>query len=252
MNRFMSRIPLMAFTIAALTSATSCSLMQKNDATAHFSGEGKCPMCGTIFSNHHVQQTSTVDKSFLKEILAKDYSIKQYDFEPKRMVWKDDSITTSQESLVPFFKSTNIRGNKSILPMQAMVTDHNNNDLYLYFTEDAKQQPLELRLRLQYYADDPLEYNHMVFQIDGFDYEFTPLNIARGQGEGINIWEQSDDPLRTTDKDLVYAMSHCEHWAQVKLNGADGMTHVKLISKDQIESFKRTVQLYLLRGGSFN
>ena len=62
---------------------------------------------------------------------------------------------------------------------------------------------------------------------------------------------QSDDELKVADKDLVYALSHCQYWAQLKLHGDDGMNHVKLISKEQIEDFSRTVKLYLLRGGSF-
>ncbi|MCQ2289260.1 MAG: hypothetical protein MJZ74_09205 [Muribaculaceae bacterium] len=106
-----------------------------------------------------------------------------------------------------------------------------------------------MHLRLQYYADDPLNYNDMVFTIDGFDYKFHPTNIQRGKGDGVMIWEQSDDVLREADKDLVYALAHC-HWVRLKLHGADGMNHVKLIGEEQIKSFKETYQLFLLRNGS--
>ncbi len=249
-NKFLTRMAGAAFTFAALTSATSCSLFQQNN-TPHFSGEGKCPVCGTIVSKHPVAQQSSVDKSFLQEILNKDYSIKEYTFEePKRMEWKDDTITETQDNLVPYFVSTKVRGEKSILPVKATIKN-TENDVFLYFTEDAQGQPMNLRLRIQYYADDPLNYNSMVFTIDGFDYKFVPTNIQRGKGEGIMIWEQSDDELKTGDKDLVYALSHCQYWAQLKLHGEDGMNHVKLLNKDQLEAMKRTVQLYLLRGGSF-
>lgn len=248
-NIFKFRNAGIAFAFVMLTSATSCSLLQQQN-TPHFSGEGKCPVCGTIISKHPVAQQSTVDKSFLQEILNKDYSIKEYDFEPKRMVWKDDTINETQENLVPFFKAQPVRGYNSILPLNAVV-DNLVNDVYLYFTDGPEGIPSALRLRIQYYADDPLNYNDMEFTIDGFDYKFHPTNIQRGHGEDIMIWENSDDELKVADKDLVYALSHCQYWAQVKLHGDDGMVHVKLISKEQIEDFKRTVQLYLLRGGTF-
>ena len=248
-NKFMARITGVAFTFAALTSATSCSLFQQNNMP-HFSGEGKCPVCGTIISKHPVAQQSTVDKSFLQEILNKDYSIKEYDFEPKRMVWVDDTITETQENLVPFFKAKVVEGYNSILPVNTII-DNTVNDIILYFTDGPDNVPSALRLRIQYYADDPLNYNDMVFTIDGFDYKFHPVNIKRGHGEDIMIWEQSDDVLKSADKDLVYALSHCQYWAQVKLHGSDGMNHVKLISKEQLLDFKRTVQLFLLRGGKF-
>ena len=249
-NKFIIRSASTAFVFAVLTSVTSCSLLQQSNMP-HFSGEGKCPMCGTVITKHPVQQQSTVDKSFLQELLNKDYSIKEYKFEePKRMEWKDDTITELQENLVPYFKTLTLKGEKSVLPRNVVV-DNTENALFMYFTEDAQQQPMALRLRIQYYADDPLNYNSMVFTIDGFDYRFVPTNIKRGKGDGIMIWEQSDDELKTADKDLVYALSHCQYWAQVKLHGEDGMLHVKLLTKEQLEAMKRTVQLYLLRGGSF-
>ncbi len=251
-RKILVRIIGTAFTFAALTTVSSCSLLQQN-AMPHFSGEGKCPVCGTIVTKHPVAQTSTVDKSFLEEILNKDYSIKEYNFEvyePKRMEWKDDTITELQENLLPFMKSNTILGNKCLMPSSASV-NNSSNELYLYFTEDAQGNAQDLHLRLQYYADDPLNYNDMVFTIDGFEYKFHPVNIKRGKGDGIMIWEQSDDVVKVGDKDLVYALAHC-NWAQLKLHGADDMSHVKLISDDQLKTFKQTLELFLLRGGQIN
>lgn len=250
-NKIFTRIACAAFTIAAISTVSSCSLFQQANMP-HFSGEGKCPVCGTVISKHPVEQKSSVDKEFLKEILSKDYSIKEYKFDegPKRMVWKDDTITETQDNLIPHFKSTTVMGQKSIVPLKTII-DNTENDVFLYFTEDAQGYPKELRMRIQYYADDPLNYNKITFMIDGFDYDFVPVNIKRGKGDGIMIWEQSDDSMLTANKDLVYALSHCQYWAQCRLQGEDGMTHVKLITKEQIVAMKRTVQLYLLRGGSF-
>ena len=175
-NKITTRIAGAAFTIAAMMGASSCSLFQQSNMP-HFSGEGKCPVCGTIVTKHPAVQQSSVDKSFLQEILNKDYSIKEYTFdEPKRMEWKEDTITESQDNLVPFFKSTKVLGNKAIIPVKAVISN-TENDVFLYFTEDEQGQPTALRLRVQYYADDPLNYTDMVFTVDGFDYKFHPVNI---------------------------------------------------------------------------
>lgn len=250
-NKIIKTTTCVAFTFAALLSVSSCSLFKSNSNLPHFSGEGKCPVCGTIVTKHQANQQSTVDKTFLQELLNKDYSIREYKFdEPKRMTWKDDTITTTQEELVHLFKSSNVNGSKSIVPVNT-VFSNSVNDLFMYFTEDAQGVPTALRLCVQYYADDPLNYNEIIFTIDGFDYKFKPINIKRGKGEGIMIWEQSDDELRVGDKDLVYALSHCQYWAQAKLRGVDGMVHIKSITKEQLAYFRQTLELFLLRGGSF-
>ena len=64
------------------------------------------------------------------------------------------------------------------------------------------------------------------------------------------IWENSDDPLTVADKDLVYALTHCE-WCKLIIIGKDGMQHVKMISDSQFADFKHTLELYRLKGGTF-
>lgn len=237
-----------AFTIAALMSVSSCS-MQRQGNQPHFTGEGKCPVCGTYISKHQVEQQSTVDKAMLQELLKKDYSICEYDFGPKRMVWKDDTVTETQERILPFFMLTDVGEYRGIVSTGVVISDI-VNDVYIYFTQDANGIPTSMRLRIQYYADDPLNYNQIAFVVDGFDYPFTPTNIKCGDGEEGYVWQQSDDELHDKDKDLVYAISHCENWAELKLVGADGMEHIKPLTREKLDEFKRTLQLFLLRGGS--
>ncbi len=243
-----------AFTIVALLTVESCSSSQESNSTPYFSGEGKCPVCGTVISKHPVAlQQSTADKSLMYGLLSKDYTIKEYTFDdgPHRMVWQDDSITEVPDNLVAYFKSTRVNDVKSMIPRGTTICN-TDNDVFLYFTEDDYSNPQELRLRIQYYADDPLNYVSMDFAVDGFDYKFTPRSPKRGKGEGAMIWEVSDDEITKSDKDLVYALTHAQYYAKCKLRGADGLVHVKPISDEQLESMKRTLQLYLLKGGSFN
>ncbi len=194
-------------------------------------------------------QSSTVDKSKLAELLNIDYTLVQYDMpeykQPERLVWKDDTIKESAAQLTPLLQTLNGR----ITPKNVAFAN-NRNDIFFYFSKDGdKVGPL--RLCVEYYADDPLKYNKLIFTIDGFDYTFTPTNIKRGKGSGVMIWENSDDALTSADRDLVYALAHSERYVRLKLHGADGMNHVKKLTDEQRQGFYNVLQLYLLQGGKF-
>ena len=61
-------------------------------------------------------------------------------------------------------------------------------------------------------------------------------------------WETVDDALTAADKDLIYAISHAS-WARVVFIGADGFSHVKKFSEEQIQDFYTVLALYLKMGG---
>lgn len=187
-----------------------------------------------------------VDKTLMNELLSKDYTkIENYlPEEPKRMVWVDDTIKEAEQDLVPYFSDNNSR----MMP-KGVTMDDTHNAVYIYFDENSDGTPQPLRFRIQYYADDPLKYYEAIFNIDGFEYRFKPTNFKRGQIKKM-YWENSDDELTADDKDLVYALAHCQ-WAQLKLLGADAMNHVKTLTDEQIKDFYRTLQLYRLKGGTF-
>lgn len=229
----------------------SCASMTSNQYSHHCSHTGPC-ICEHMTQAEYEyalrqlspQDDNTVD-SLIQELLSKDYALVQYTPEErKRLVWIDDTVTETPGELLQHIKSNSGR----IMPRD-VTTDYTENGIYFYFNERADGTPESLRLRVQYYADDPLRFEKLHFIIDGFDYYFTPTNIQRGKGKGIMIWENSDDALTSQDKDLVYALTHCE-WAQVKIIGADGMQHVKMISDSQFEDFYNTLQLYRLKGGT--
>jgi len=191
------------------------------------------------------QRIYASDKAELEALLNADYSLKQYDIPGAyRMTWRDDPITGTRDELTPYFVMTN----DQCVP-RSVTPGNTSNAVYFYFNMDG-DYPGPLHLRVQYYADDPINYDELVFTIDGFDYVFFPQAPQRGKTAQQMYWENSDDVMHTADKDLVYALGH-SHWAMIKLKGADGINHVKMLNEQQLLDLSRTLQLYRLLGGTW-
>lgn len=193
------------------------------------------------------QQTSTVDQAFLDELMSRDYSLGPVVplgvREPYK--WIDEPVTVEERDLMAILTSESHGAAVRYMPrdVTAKLTD---NAFYLYF--DERLEPESLRLRLQYCADDPLNFSRIDFVIDGFDYTYTPSNTKRGKLSARLFWETCDDVVGQDDKDLIYALTHCK-WAEMLLIGADGINHLKELTDDQLASLRAMLQLYLLRGG---
>ena len=197
------------------------------------------------------QQASTADKSLMKELLSKDYSIKKYEpiyEQPKPITWKNDPVSRDVNELLTHVSGTS-KGGVTLYTPKGISMTNDANEVFFCF-ESTNGQPRRLHLRVQYYADDPLNYSDISFTIDGFNYEFRPSRPSRGKLGARMYWEQSEDALTAQHKDLVYALSHC-HWARMSLKGADGMNHVKMLSQKQLDAFARVLELYRAMGGSF-
>jgi hypothetical protein len=164
------------------------------------------------------KQTATVDSSKIKDLL-KYFRQKKDEFSNEGKVWykpKSSPIYT------------------------------NANGIYCYFqTENG--MPSNLRFRLQYYADDWLFFNKVQFSIDGKAYEYIPLNTETDNGGGI--WEWFDESVSSTDKELINALANAKS-AKMKLIGRQ-YYDTKNISQEQINSFKRTIELYESMGGQW-
>lgn len=191
---------------------------------------------------------SSADKSLLNELLNKNYDLVEYvPAAPQRLVWRDDPIVeTENELLMRLSKSSPQTGTVRYMPRGASMS-RTDNSFFAYFTTDGSRVD-RLRLRVQYYADDPLRFNDIQFTIDGFDYSYRATSPRRGKGTGRMIWEESDQAVASTDKDLLYALSHA-HWVRMSLVGADGTKHVKMLTETQIQDFYSILQLYRLLGG---
>ncbi len=219
-------------------------------------GGGSCACCGEVCNccdkalcrgtSLAIPAGASGDgKDLMRTLLNKDYSIVEYDFTPdvpKAMVWIDEPVTEAKEDLL---KEMNQNGSR-VMPRSASMAQ-TDNDMFFYFTQGI-DKPEPLRFRIQYYADDPLEYSSIKFLIDGFEYEYEPDKTHRGREGKRMYWENSDEPLKSSDKDLVYALSHCK-WARATIVGDRGVNHVRMLSDAQLKAFYNTLKLYLLLGG---
>lgn len=185
---------------------------------------------------------TAVEQAALDELLNTDYSIKEYGMGIRRMVWHDEPVTATIEQLLPYITTD---GGECL--SKYVNREKTSNEAYFVFTfQDSVVGPL--RLCVQYCADDPLNYDELTFNIDGFDYMLYPSDPQRGKLDGNLYWEMSDDELRTAHKDLVYALAH-SHWVILKLKGESGISHVKMLSDGQRDDFAHIWALYRLLGG---
>ena len=244
--------------VALMGMTSSCALLNGTGACqCGYNGQcGYSATAATLTPAHTgVQQpkaeTDSVSKAYLQELLNTDYSLKQYlPEEPKRMVWIDDTLTITEDEVLPKLAARSQGGATRYLP-QGVTVGTDNNDVFFHFTTAADGTPEPLHLRAQYYADDPLYFSELLFTIDGFDYSYKPANVQQGKLKGNMYWENSDDALTAADKDLVYALAHCKYWAQITFKGRGNMNHVKPLSPEQIERFASVLALYRLKGGTF-
>ena len=242
----------LAAVLAVAAGATSCASMMGN-RNCRCTHPGPCVCCETgiapsavVSGVHQAQRDTAADDAMLSELLdLSKYELKSYLPEaPKPIVWQDTPIVDDANELMSHLKS----GSIGLMPA-GVSTDNTENAIYLYFKDGTNGKPEPLRLRIQYYADDPLNFYEAAFTINGFDYTFQPTNFKRGKGKGRMIWENSDDVVTAAGKDLVYALAHCD-WAVLKLLAPNGINHNKQLSDEQLKAFRHVLNLYLLKGGT--
>jgi len=197
---------------------------------------------GHRLSPLHPTTKTPDEQAALDEILSTDYSLKEYGVGLRRMTWRDEPVTLTREQLMPYL----VIEEGECFSKYVSREKTSNEAFFIFSIEDSIPGPL--RLCVQYCADDPLEYDMLTFTVDGFDYIFYPNMPNRGTiGEDL-YWEMSDDELQPAYKDLVYALAH-SHWALLKLHGATGFSHVKILSQGQRDDFAHTLAMYRLMGG---
>lgn len=124
----------------------------------------------------------------------------------------------------------------------------NANGIYCYFSTE-NGVPGNLRFTVQYYAGDWLFFRSVRFSIDGKAYEYFPLKTETDNGDGGYIWEWFDESLGDADKDLIYALANAKS-AKMKLDGRQYYRE-KNISQEQLNSIKKTLELYRAMGGQY-
>ena len=186
---------------------------------------------------------TAAEQAALDSLLAIDYGIKEYGY--RRMTWQDLPVSATIEQLMPAFTVDESGDCYS----KYVSREKGSNEVYFTFSIDEDSLPGPLRLRVQYCADDPLDFDQLVFTIDGYDYMFYPSNLQHGTLDGGLYWEISDDELKPAYRDLVYALAH-SNWVALKLMSTRGINHVKMLTDGQRADFANTLDFFRLLGGN--
>jgi hypothetical protein len=122
----------------------------------------------------------------------------------------------------------------------------NSNSIYFYF-QAIEGKSSNLRLKLQYHAEDWLFIKKVQFLIDGKAFEFIPTETETDSGNGGKIWEWIDEDISKNYPELLQALYNAKN-AKMKLIGSQ-YHKVKPITKTQITYIKRSIDLYKAMGG---
>jgi hypothetical protein len=124
----------------------------------------------------------------------------------------------------------------------------NRNGIYCYF-QSNNEMPSNLRLRMQYHADDWLFIQKVQFSIDGNAFEFIPKDTENDSGNGGRIWEWFDEGMGISNTKLLNALANAKS-AKMKLIGRQ-YYKVITITNNQIRDIKRSLDLYTAMGGTY-
>lgn len=188
---------------------------------------------------------SPAEQAMLDSLLNVDYSITEYGY--RRMRWRDLPVTKTIDQLLPSFVE---RDSGDYVSKYVSYELTSNEVFFTFAMDEVDSLPGPLRLCVHYCADDPIDFDQLIFSIDGYDYPFYPGETIHGELDDGLYWQWSDDVLKAPYKDLVYALAH-SHWAAIKLMSIRGIHHVKMLTDGQRADFAATLDLYRLLGGDF-
>ena len=161
-----------------------------------------------------------------------------------RMTWRDEPVTAKLDQLMPFMTMDEGEYRSSYV-----TGDSLSNEVYFAFDLGEDSIPGPLRLCIHYCGDTPMDFDQVVFNINGYDYSFYPSEPRHGKTSAGQYWALSNDELRSPYRDLVYALAHGQ-WGMIKLQGSGGVNRVKVLNNGQLDDFANTLALYLLLGGN--
>ncbi len=266
---------LLAFTFMLVNSSCSSfqSFLNGSDGVCNCT----CSACVNCVTKHgkHVspsyQQTQITQqlndeearrKATLDSLLNLDFSIVHYDVPedptPADNVIKvnvpyywdeNEEIAAPLDSLSRLFKTTKTEDVTEYVH-KGTKTDVSKNDIYFYFTvKDGVPEPMHLVVN--YYADDPIEFESLKLNIDGYKYDYKPTNIKR-EKQGKFYIERFDNVLTDKSRDMAAALSKCRYVggaSNILLHSKKGVSHRVYLTKDQAKHFRDTYNLYRKMGG---
>ena len=185
------------------------------------------------------------EQAALDSLLAIDYSLTEFGY--RRMKWRDLPVTRTIDQLMPGFV---LNEDGDYVSKYVSFAPTSNEVYFAFAMAENDSLPGPLRLCVRYCADDPLDFDQLIFSIDGYDYLFYPSDHHHSTLPDGLYCETSDDVLTASYKDLVYALAH-SNWVALKLVSTRGIHHVKMLTDGQRSDFAATLDLYRLLGGNF-
>lgn len=185
------------------------------------------------------------EQAALDSLLAIDYSLTEFGY--RRMKWRDLPVTRTIDQLMPGFV---LNEDGDYVSKYVSFAPTSNEVYFAFAMAEGDSLPGPLRLCVRYCADDPLDFDQLIFSIDGYDYLFYPSDHHHSTLPDGLYCETSDDVLTASYKDLVYALAH-SNWVALKLVSTRGIHHVKMLTDGQRSDFAATLDLYRLLGGKF-
>lgn len=116
------------------------------------------------------------------------------------------------------------------------------NDIYCYFAiRDGK--PENLRLKIQYAADDWLFIKKYIFLIDGKSYPYTPRKVERDNN--TRIWEWSDENIEESLELLTVITAAMMDAKEIKIRFEGRQYHKdKTLTPKQIKQITEPLEYF--------
>lgn len=154
------------------------------------------------------------------------------------------------KELKPFFteEKDEFKGITWIEP-KARPKYTNANGICTYFALNSEGKPENLRLLIQYYADDWLFIDSYTFLIDGNTYAFSNPNVERDNNS--MIWEWSDTGVAQSGEvaQILYAIKNAKE-VKIRFNGRQYHKDKVLTQKD-IKAIQQPIEYFEALGGRF-
>lgn len=188
-----------------------------------------------IFTDKEIDKVAEADEQIAKEI-------------PQLSQEQQDSIETANQEkiarLAPLFEvSTDEFEHTTWVEPKSKPKHRNANAVYMYF-QKVDDKATNLRLVMQYEANDWLFIKKVIFLINGWDFTYS-VNFERDNAGG-RIWEWTD--MGANDPVLIAALENADT-VKIRYEGRQYSKDIEL-SKKQIQSIKDVIEYYQLLGGN--
>lgn len=212
--------------------------------------------CGNVSSNKSAKTDfeaweKHVNDSIMRAEAIKD-SLKRVEHSRKMAEMKVENEKTIARCK-PLFKETKDEfSTKTWVEPKSAPRYRNRNGVYCYFGTEDGEPSTNFRFVFQYYADDWLFIENMIFNIDGDLITIIP-KMETDCGDGGKIWEWCDENVNFNSSGInekfIKKIANAKS-VKVKMNGRK-YYDTRTLKAEQIKSIKDTYEYYLALGGRF-